>query len=223
MRGGADILPEESGGVRRHGPTPPRGPTGRSGGGAGRCPFGPGPGARRAIRRFPARCLVRGPGSSAGRCSTAGRSMAWSAVPWLLAAGQPDIRLCIGASRGGPIRSGRPMGAPPSRCALVLLPFCGTTVTGLPADGPDAGRQLPRQTCSYWGAVSNRIPRADRAQGSRRKAGEFQEYLFLSTETWIHAVLRSKPAPLYRRMVMAVEKSFTQCNTKTQDADLRIR
>ncbi len=31
------------------------------------------------------------------------------------------------------------MGAPPSRCSLARLPFSGTTVMGLPADGPDAG------------------------------------------------------------------------------------
>ncbi len=35
--------------------------------------------------------------------------------------------------------AGRPMGAPPSHHALVWLPFSGTTVMGLPAEGPDTG------------------------------------------------------------------------------------
>ena len=35
-----------------------------------------------------------------------------------------------------------PMGDPPSRHALVWLPFSRTTVLSLPADGPDADRQL---------------------------------------------------------------------------------
>jgi hypothetical protein len=52
---------------------------------------------------------------------------------------RPRIRSRIGggalAAPRGLARPGRPMGAPPSHCALVWLPFRETTVMGLPGPG----------------------------------------------------------------------------------------
>ena len=75
------------------------------------------------------------------------------------------------AARRSLARPGRPMGAPSSRRVLVGLPFSGTTVMGLLADGPGAGCQL--QTGIDKSTV--RDQGSDKAQGSEKTRKDFQQ------------------------------------------------
>ena len=111
-------------------------------------------------RRFPARCLVRGPGGDGPRRPGGALPLAGG---WLgprhrgrpqpgrrvltRGAVRPRIRPRVGgctlAARCGLARPGRPLGASPAHSSLVWLLFSGTTVMGLPTGGrwPGTGRR----------------------------------------------------------------------------------
>jgi hypothetical protein len=161
-------MPGEGGGVRRHCPTPPRGPLHGPGSGArfgAARPSCPGPGAPRATRRFPARRLVGGHGRNCPRrqgsalpLAGGGLGLRHSGPPqpdgWFFARGTVWARICPRVG-GGALAARHdlawprwPLGASRAPFTLVWLLFSGTTVMDLPTGGrlpgPGSGRAVGR-------------------------------------------------------------------------------
>jgi hypothetical protein len=104
------------------------------------------------LYRWPVEGWVRG--TVTGRSRTAGSVLARGAV-------RPHLRPRGGGvalaseSRRGLTRPCGPLGSPPACGALVWLPFSGSTVMGLPADGSRVQRRRHGSRVQSWASLTS--------------------------------------------------------------------